>query len=137
MAANRTPFHEATSKSGARFQEVHGWLLPQDFGNSSSEYSRTRDGAAVFDISHHGKVQLSGADAARFLHNLCTNDVLKRRVGHGCEALLTTNQAKIAAYVLIYRDQASDGAVVLELDSGPGMGQRVAHHFDRFLISEQ
>src|SRR5262249_18045282 len=117
--------------------EDAGWLLPGDFGDPNQEYERTYRGAAFFDTSHHGKVQLAGPDAASFLHNLCTNEILKLLVGKGCEAFVTTNQAKIVAYVLVYRHQLADGTTVLSIDAGPGMGEGVARHLDRYLISEQ
>jgi folate-binding protein YgfZ len=133
----QTPFHELTSSAGPRFEPQDGWLIPADFGDRRGEYEQTCRRAAIFDISHHGQVELVGRDAGKFLHNLCTNDVLKLAIGDGCEAFLTTSQAKTVAYVLVYRGQAEQADAIFHLDAGPCMGERVAQHLDRYLISEQ
>src|SRR5207302_3568049 len=88
-------------QSGAGFVEEFGWLMPAHYGNALAEYQDARQHAALFDRSHHGQVEVTGADAASFLHNLCTNDVKNLPAGTGCEAFLTTGQAKIVAFVLM------------------------------------
>ena len=110
----QTPFHELTSSAGPRFEPQDGWLIPADFGDRRGEYEQTCRRAAIFDISHHGQVELVGRDAGKFLHNLCTNDVLKLAIGDGCEAFLTTSQAKTVAYVLVYRGQAEQADAIFQ-----------------------
>jgi folate-binding protein YgfZ len=132
----KTPLYEASAKAGAVFTDENGWLLPAHYGAAIAEYDSALEGTALFELSHHGKVQVKGKDAGTFLHNLCTNEVNKLPTGSGCEAFLTTGQAKIIAYVLIYR-LPGDGGQDLWLDAGPGMAERVVKHLDRYLISEQ
>jgi glycine cleavage system T protein len=133
----QTPLYETAQQSGASFVEAFGWLMPAHYGDTTAEYENARRQAAVFDLSHHGKVDATGADAASFLHNLCTNEVKNLPTGRGCEAFLTTGQAKIVAFVLIYRSAAEHEANRFHLDAGPGMGEKVVKHLDRYLISEQ
>ena len=108
----RTPLYETASQSGAVFGEDFGWLMPAHYGNAAAEYHNARQHAVLFDISHHGKVEVSGADAASFLHNLCTNEVKNLSAGAGCEAFLTTGQAKIVAFVVISRSLRHDRSVL-------------------------
>jgi len=131
--AEVSPLDVVTAAAGAIYGDDAGWQLPLSFNDMPDEYHRARQGAALFDRSHHGKVVVSGPDAASFLHNLCTNDVKALAPGSGCEAFLTNLKAKVIAHVAIYRqDQDS-----FWLDSGPGSGERVLGHLDRHLISEQ
>jgi len=134
---NTTPLHEMTTGGGAHFEEEAGWLVPADFGDDSAEYSVALCDAAVFDQSHHGKVEVSGPDAAAFLHNLCTNDIRGLRPGHGCEAFLTTGQAKIVAHAAVFQLQANDAPASFWLDLAPGKGAQVVQHLDHYHISEQ
>ena len=120
------------SASGARFQEHQGRVIAMDYGNSAAEYRAARTRAALFDCSDSGKVEVAGRDAAGFLHNLCTNDVKRLEVGQGCEAFLTTSQAKTVAMACIYRADPER----FWLDSGRVQGGVVARHLDRFLVSE-
>jgi folate-binding protein YgfZ len=129
--------HDHQSRAGAVFAESAGWLLPVHFGNAGSEDAQARESAGLFDLSHHGKVTVAGPDAGRFLHNLCTNAVTSLAGGDGCEAYLTTGQARIIACALIYRLPASNGTDTFWLDVGPGMGPKVYQHLDHYLVSEQ
>src|SRR5579885_1444776 len=101
--AERTPLHDQTSAAGAVFVEEAGFLLPAHFGDARAEYNAARQVAVLVDQSSHGKIEVRGADAVRFLHNLTTNDILHLPPGSGCEAFLTTTKAKVIAYLLIYR----------------------------------
>ena len=132
-----TSIHDSAAQAGAVFVEEFGLLMPAHFGNAAVEYQNARQHAALFDISHHGKIDVTGADAASFLHNLCTNEVKNLPAGSGCEAFFTTGQAKIVAFVIIYHDVLANGRKALVVDAGPGMADNVVQHLDRYLISEQ
>jgi folate-binding protein YgfZ len=135
--AERTPLHEQTSAAGAVFIEEAGFLVPAHFGTSAVEYDAARAAAVLVDQSPRGKIEVQGADAARFLHNLTTNDILGLPPGGGCETFLTTNKAKIIAYLLIYRHAAPVEPPGFSLDVAPGAADKVIQHLDRYLISEQ
>jgi folate-binding protein YgfZ len=133
----QTPLHDPCAGAGASFVEEAGWLVPDHFGDPAAEYNHARAGAVVFDQSHRGKIELTGAEASSFLHNLCTNDVNGLPLGAGCEAFLTTKNAKVVSHVLVYHVRLHDGRPALWLDVPPGTSERVIQHLDHFVISEQ
>jgi tRNA-modifying protein YgfZ len=135
--AEVTPLHAATAGAGATFTEDAGWQVPAHFGDPAAEYEAAHAGAVVFDTSHRGKVEVAGPDAARFLHNLCSNDVLHLAPGAGCEAFLCTAKAKVVAYLLMWHLPRPDGTPSFWLDLAPGMAAKTIHHLDYYLISEQ
>jgi tRNA-modifying protein YgfZ len=135
--AERTPLHDPTSAAGAVFVEEAGFLVPAHFGDALAEYNAARNAAVLVDQSPRGKIEVSGADAARFLHNLTTNDILNLAPGAGCEAFLTTAKAKVIAYLLIYRHAAPVDPPGFSLDVAPGTADKVMQQLDRYLISEQ
>ncbi len=135
--SEHTPLHEATTKTGAIRVEDAGWLVPGHFGDAAAEYAQARSGCVVFDQSHRGKVELTGKEAASFLHNLCTNDINDLPLGAGCEFFLTTNKAKVVAHGFVYHVRLGDGRPALWLDLEPGTAEKVIQHLDRFVISEQ
>lgn len=130
--AEQPPLHEVTTHAGAVFVEEAGWLVPAHFGDPRAEYEQARTGAALFDVSHRGKVEVTGPDAAAFLHNLSTNDIRNLTPDTGCEAFLATAKARAIAHVLIFRTGSS-----YWLDVAPGCAARVLQHLDHYLISEQ
>jgi folate-binding protein YgfZ len=132
--SHASPLQESLACAGAVFADVAGWSSPVHFGNADAEYQSAWGGAVVFDRSPRGKVTVSGADTARFLHNLCTNDILGLASAAGCETFLTTNKAKAVAYALVFH-QAEPARFWLDTDAG--RGDTVSRHLDRYLISER
>src|SRR6516162_6289600 len=108
-----TPLHDVTTKTGAVHVEDTGWLVPMHFRDAAAEYDHARSGCAVFDQSHRAKVELTGNDAAAFLHNLCTNDIKDLPLGAGCEFFLTTNKAKVVAHGYAYHVRLGDARPAL------------------------
>jgi folate-binding protein YgfZ len=98
-------------------------------------YRLATEEAALFDLSRHGLITCSGKDSAQFLHNLCTNEVVKLPVGAASEAFLTTAQAKVVDHVWILHTTGIEPTYLV--DVGDDEGPRIFKHLDRFLISEQ
>jgi tRNA-modifying protein YgfZ len=111
--------------------------VPAHYGDPAAEYRRARESAALFDLSHRGKLELTGPDAPSFLHNLSTNDVQNLPLGAGCEAFFTTAKAKVVAHALIYHVRIAGGRDALWLDVAPGQATHLLQHLDHFLIAEQ
>src|SRR5262249_10500842 len=116
--------------------EQAGWQVPEQFGDAAGEYRQARSGAVVFDASPRSKVEVRGPDAARFLHNLSSNDILGLAPGASCEAFLLNAKARVLGHVVISRATGPDGETFW-LDAAPGFGGKIAQHLDRFLVSEQ
>jgi folate-binding protein YgfZ len=135
--AEQTPLHAMTTKAGAIYTEEAGYLIPAHFDNPAAEYQQARTGAVLFDVSHRGKVELTGKEAASFLHNICTNDITGMPVGGGCEAFLTTAKAKVVVHMYVFHLLLHDGRPALWLDVVPGFSEKTIQHLDHFVISEQ
>ncbi len=135
--AEPTPLHDATARDGAIFTEEAGWQVPAHFGDPAAEYEAARTGAAVFDVSHHGKIEVSGRDAAQFLHNLTSNDILHLAPDSGCEAFLCTAKARVVAYLDVWHERQRDGSSLFRLYLAPGLAAKTIRHLNFYLISEQ
>src|SRR5581483_2976736 len=98
-------------------------------------YREVVSSCGLFDLSRRGWISCAGKDAAQFLHNLCTNEVVKLPVGRASEAFLTTAQAKIVDHVWILNRGGSEPTYFV--DTSEDQGPRILAHLDRFLISEQ
>ena len=83
------------------------------------------------DRSDRVRIDISGPDRAKFLHNLVTNDVKKLVEGHGCEAFVTTPQGKTLAYVSL----AASGTSIL-LRSDVGEAETFLGHLQKYGIFE-
>lgn len=129
--------HELTTEAGAVFRDDAGWQMPAHYGAAVAEYDAALKTAAVFDVSHRGKVEVSGKDAPSFLHHLGTNDILNMPLGGGCEAFFCTAKAKVVAHALVYHVLLPEDRHAFWLDVAPGQAEVLIKHLDRFIIAEQ
>ncbi len=86
-----SPLHAAWVEHGAHFGQVYGWERPLCFNTNvepkptfgtpgwhdqvGREVALAHEGAALFDQSTFGKIEVGGPDAAKFLNRICSNDV--------------------------------------------------------------
>ncbi len=95
----KTPLHGRHLTAGARLVEFAGWEMPQHYTSVREESAAVRTSAGLFDVSHMGRLALTGEGAAEFLQSMVTGDL----------ARLPENQAQ---YTLMCRP---DGGIVDDL----------------------
>jgi folate-binding protein YgfZ len=66
------------------------------------QQSPTEAGLYLIDRTDRVRVEVTGPDRAKFLHNLTTNEVKRLAVGRGCEAFVTSPQGKTIGYVTLH-----------------------------------
>ena len=84
-------------------------------------------GLAWTDRSDRERLVISGPDRAKFLHNLCTNDVKRLAVGSGCEAFVTSPQGRTLGLITIL---AREGSLLILAD--PGGLEFILPHFEKY-----
>lgn len=89
--------------------------------------------ASLFgDYGPRTLLRLSGADAAGYLHNLCTQDIRGLKPGACSEAFITSVQGKTLGYVRIFRQ-----ANAILLETSPGQESVLLEHFEKYHIREK
>ena len=62
--------HDIQAGAGATFAELATKeIVPVSFGNDAEAIAATKQGAALYDRTHSGRIQISDSDRLRFLHN--------------------------------------------------------------------
>lgn len=95
------------------------------------EYAALTSGAGYAELPGRTLLEVSGRDAAPFLHSFTTADIKKLPVGSGCEAFVTSPQGKTLGHVLIFRGEKS-----LLLSTTPEQATTLVGHWGRYVISE-
>jgi len=85
--------------------------------------------AGWIDRSDRHRLDVTGPDRAKFLHNLTTNDVKRLAVGRGHEAFVTSPQGKTLGYVSLL---AAEDSILVRTDPGGLAG--VLPHFQKYGI---
>lgn len=129
--ADHTQLQVEMTGAGAKLAERLGRPTAVDFGNFRAEYDALVDHVGLVDCSGRTQLELSGADRAKFLHNLCTQEIRKLQVGQGGEAFLLNARGHVLAHVLVFCGPES-----LVIDTVPGQGEALAAHLNRYLIRE-
>ena len=94
-----------------------------------AELDALADGAGWIDRSDRARLDISGPDRAKFLHNLTTNDVKRLAAGRGHEAFVTSPQGKTLGYVTLL---AGEDSILVRSDPGGLAG--VLPHFRKYGI---
>jgi len=85
----RTPLYDIHVAAGATMTEFGGWEMPLQYEGIVAEHQAVRTAAGLFDVSHMGKIMVSGRNAGGFLGRLATNDVPRKsfraRYTHLCD----------------------------------------------------
>jgi aminomethyltransferase len=131
MGERRTPLLETHRKLGAKLTEFAGWEMPLSYGGGGviAEHNAVRGAVGVFDVSHLGKLRVSGPGAADALGFAVTADIVSLPVGRARYGLVLTEEGGCVDDVFTYRlgddewmvvPNASNVAAVAERIEGPG-----------------
>ena len=80
-----------------------GWSMPLWYSRASEEHYAVRTAAGLFDVSHMGKLEISGSYATRFLDLVTTNFVPKLKVGQSHYSYILNADGDVLDDVLLYR----------------------------------
>ncbi|WP_232677032.1 glycine cleavage system aminomethyltransferase GcvT [Nocardioides sp. R-C-SC26] len=72
-----SPLHDRHHALGAKFAEFGGWSMPLQYAGVVEEHHAVRDAVGLFDVSHLGKVKITGPGAAAFVNATLSNDLAK------------------------------------------------------------
>ncbi len=123
--------HEFHHGLNARFGEVIAREIVCDYGDRLAEHAALRRTAGALDLSFRGRICLTGADRARFLHGQVTNNVKDLRPGQGCYAALVTARGKLESDLNIYCL-----ANELLLDFEPGLTETITQRLEKYIIAD-
>lgn len=128
----RSLLEDQTRASGAILGESSGWQMPLHYGDPTAEVKATRECTGMRDISHWGRVLISGADHLDFLHRMTTNHFQTLADRAGIEAAFTENRGRILDLGTFYRRNEQTLAVL-----SPGAIDEILSWLDRYIFAEE
>jgi aminomethyltransferase len=99
----RTPLFERHERAGARLVPFAGWEMPVQYEGIRQEHVAVRTGAGVFDVSHMGEIETSGAGAEEFLQRILSNDVSRIADGGAQYSVLCREDGGVLDDLFTYR----------------------------------
>jgi len=113
-----TPLASWHVAHGGRMVDFAGWRMPVLYGSIVDEHLATRRAAGVFDVSHMGRLAVTGPAAISWLESLLTRRVSDIDVGRARYTLITSDV--VASPVIL------DDALVSRDADAPDGGPRLA-----------
>jgi folate-binding protein YgfZ len=95
------------------------------------DYQALIAGRAAAELVGWSTVRVTGDDRTQLLHNLATNDVKRLTPGQGCETFFCDARGKLVAHAFVLVQPQE-----IWLLAEPGLGPKLASHFDRYVIRE-
>jgi aminomethyltransferase len=102
-ALKRTPLYQAHVAAGARLVPFAGWEMPVSYDGVRPEHLAVRSGCGVFDVSHMGEIETSGAQAEALLQRVLSNDLEQLVVGGAQYSVLCRPDGGILDDLFTYR----------------------------------
>lgn len=94
--------HNQHVQLGASFEEVTGWEMPAHYGDWLVEHRAVRHSVGLADLSHRGRVRVTGEDRVKWLQSIISNDILPLTVGQGLYSSFLTHKGKMLTYFRCY-----------------------------------
>lgn len=98
----QSPLHEHHAALSATFEDRAGWLVPADYGDASAEHAAVRRQVGIADLSHRGKLRVTGDDRIKWLQSVISNDILPLKPGQGRHSSFLTHKGKMLTYFRVY-----------------------------------
>lgn len=76
-----TPLNSVHRRMGARMVDFGGWDMPVQYSGILDEHHAVRNRAGLFDVSHMGEIEVSGAEALPLIESLTCNAASRLKEG--------------------------------------------------------
>jgi aminomethyltransferase len=98
----KTPLYEGHVGLGAKIVDFAGWEMPIQYSGVVDEYQTVRSAAGLFDVSHMGRIIISGDGAMGFLQRFTTNNVAKLGLLESHYSMICNPQGGIKDDIFVY-----------------------------------
>ena len=91
--------------------EFAGWSMPVQFTGITAEHIHTRTACSVFDVSHMGRLRLTGGDCESLLNRLCTRNLTGAEVGRSYYTHMCREDGGILDDLIVSRFESHWGVI--------------------------
>lgn len=141
----QSPLHGRHEALGAKFAEFGGWSMPLEYPTGIvKEHTAVRERVGIFDVSHLGKVLVSGPGAVEFVNSTLSNDFAKIAPGKAIYTLCLDESGGIVddliaywhddEHVLLVPNAANSAEVVRRLQAEAPDGVKVVDHHEQYAV---
>jgi len=115
----RTPLEDEHRRLGAKLGPFAGWLMPIEYEGAIAEHRAVRERVGLFDLTHLGKVDVTGPGALGMLQRVVSNDLSRAAVGEALYNLVLNEGGGVIEDLIVYRIEADRYFVVPNAANAP------------------
>ncbi len=117
MSDLKSPLYDWHVDQAAKMADFGGWQMPIEYpagtiagapGGVIAEHNAVRERVGLFDVSHLGKIEITGEGALDFVNSIVTNDLIKISDGSAQYNLICNNDGGVIDDLIVYRRGVSD-----------------------------
>lgn len=99
----KTPLYNWHQTRGAKTADFGGWQMPIEYDGVVAEHEAVRSNLGIFDVSHMGKLEISGLGSVAWLNSILTNNLESIGDGKAQYSMLLNDGGGVIDDLLVYR----------------------------------
>lgn len=119
-----SPLHARHTALGATLGAFGGWAMPISYPDGTvAEHTAVREAVGIFDVSHLGKLAITGPGAAGFVNRCLSADLDMIKPGHAQYTLCCTPEGGVVDDIIVYLAGSDDVLAVPNAANAARVGQ--------------
>lgn len=102
-ALRHSPLEHEHEALGAKMGPFAGWNMPIEYAGALKEHEAVRERVGLFDLTHLGKVEVTGPGALAMLQGVVSNDLSRAAVGEALYNLVLNEGGGVIEDLIVYR----------------------------------
>ncbi len=122
----KTPLNAFHHEHNGHMVDFAGWEMPMFYSGLTAEHHQVRTSGGIFDVSHMGRVKISGRHARKLLERVCTRRISDMELGQCRYSLVCNENGGVHDDVIVYRVDDDDFLVVVNASNR----EKLLKHFE-------
>ena len=101
----RTLLYDEHVRLNAKLTEFAGWEMPLLYDGIRSEHRSVREAAGLFDLSHMGRIEITGEDRLALVDSLSTNRIANLAPGRARYTILCTESGGVIDDLIVFCEE--------------------------------
>ena len=106
MSLLKTPLNKIHVENGARMVPFAGWDMPVQYSGIIDEVKAVRNNCGLFDVSHMGRLDITGPSSSDFLNRTLSVDVIKLKPNRARYGVICNIYGGIIDDCIVYKFDA-------------------------------
>jgi aminomethyltransferase len=98
-----TPLYQWHVSNGAKTADFGGWDMPIEYTGIVAEHTAVREAVGIFDVSHMGKVRLTGENVDQWLNTVVASNLDAVEFGKAQYSMLLNPTAGVIDDLIVYK----------------------------------